>query len=249
MSVETVSDELREKITSEMEKGFQLNHKILSLERRVFRIDDREGFSRKDADTIMDEIGELNSQLEDLGGVTDQFMGIVETAAKNFALANLTDFVDRIERMYPDLVQTNNIETVEAMLHMRGLQLISDPEPGFWTDSANPRRNIYDKYRAYADRALQVGYPELYLVYELLLSHLGGQDEKITTLLEGVDDLNEQDTGNFVSVMSSLATGSFNDGAVLSSKIASRVKNFLCEYEGRDVLLRIIGVQVELSCS
>ena len=133
------------------------------------------------------------------------------------------------------------------MVQAFGFTLLADADaPTSWTDSAGSRREIYTSYRKYVNMAELIGYPETYLLFEMLLGHIGGlSPEAISNLIEETDDLSETDARHFVQVMTSLGTGGMTiEPTAKSKRVASRVAAFLCEHKEDGQLIEAASEQV-----
>ncbi len=165
---------------------------------------------------------------------------------QNFVAAGRLDFAIRIERLAPDLfLKRANI--VATMVHAFGLTLLADAgAPDSWTEDTGSRNETYRNYRKYADKAELIGYPETYLLFEMLLGHIEGRPaEVISNLIEETDSLSEEDAELFVQIMTSLAVGKMTTEPTAKSKrVASRVGAFLCEYKEKGQLLGKISKMV-----
>lgn len=249
-----ISDEIEE------QRGeIELNYELLSLERSVMRFDASKTINANEAGVVIRDIESLNSKLKDAEGRDGQFRIVVETAARNFALAYLVDYVDRMEAIHPNLAQVDDVNTLQSILHMRGRQLLAEPGLASWANPADPMADVYKRYRAYAEGVRKGGYPEVYLAYELLLTHLEEKanrdpeassqtDDKMARLFEEGKYLNEVDAENFVVVMADLAGDPLPNDSVRSKRIASRVKDFICEYRDQNTLLSSVYDSVEFQC-
>lgn len=221
---------------------------VSELNFRVLNLDISDSFTSEEAESVIWTIQSLVSKGDDqrLG----KLVYAVDTAVKNFAAVDRLDLVMRLEGVAPSLF-LNSATVIQTMFHANGLALFSDAgAPNSWTDTTGSRSETYKNYRTYADRAELAGYPELYLLYEILLAYIERRPtEVINNLIEDVDSLNEEDAEHFIQVMKIFVTG---DAPVASDskrmRIASRVTTFLCEYKEQGKLLGMVSQQVPLQC-
>lgn len=246
--VSAVVDEAVALAVAKVEDTILFDTEVATLNLRMENLDSSESFTEEEAEGIIRAIRSLVSKggEERLG----ELVFAMDIAVRNFVAVDRLDLVRRLEAIAPDLFLNSAVAT-QAMIQASGFTLLGDAgAPGSWTDAAGSRREIYETYRTYARRAELTGYPELYLLYEMLLGHVEGRpEETIRNLIEDADSLNEQDTGHFVRVMSSLAR---EEGVVVptaeSGRAASQVEAFLCKYQGHGVLLREVSQYAKPRC-
>ena len=220
---------------------------VAALNFRLLNLDQSEGFTLEEAEAIIWEIQSLVSKGgEERLGELEFAMG---TAVRNFAAADRLDLLIRLEAIAPDWF-LNSATDIPTMIQASGFALLADAgAPDSWTDVAGSRREIYGTYRTYADRAEFAGYPELYLLYEMLLNHIEGRpEETIGNLIADADSLNVVDAGNFVETMFLLVTGATVEPTAESERIVSRVAEFLCKYREQSELLHRVYEEAEPQC-
>ena len=232
----------------EFTDALRFDLEIGALNSRMLKLDLSEAFSEEEAVSIIEKIASLVSRgakerLRELAFATD-------TAVKSFAAVNRLDLMIRLQNIVPDLFRDSGIIT-ETMLQAIGFTLLADAgAPNSWTDTTGSRRELYKSYRTYADRAELAGYPELYLLHEMLLGYIEGRSaEEIGNLIADIDDLSEGDSAHFFRVMTSLASGGVTiEPTAQSGRVVSRVTAFLCEYKEQSDLLQRVFQQVALRC-
>ena len=218
---------------------------IAALNFRVLSMDLDEGFTQEEAESVIQEIRLLYSQEEDIQRREKLRFSII-TSVTNFAAANRFDLVVELESVAPDLIP-NNSTVISAIVQMQAFTLLADAgAPRSWMDSSGFLREIYRSYRKYVDKANVAGYPELYLVHEMLLRYIEEVPKKeIDGLIEEAEALNEQDAEGFIEIMTSLATGTATtEFDVRSQRVSLRVKKFLCEFGERGNLLLEVSKNV-----
>lgn len=228
--------------------AIRFDSEVTALNFRMLNLDRSEGFTSEEAESIIWEIQSLVSKGGEKG--FRKLVFAIDTAVKNFAAADRLDLVVRLEGIAPDLF-LNSAIVIQTMLQASGFTLLADAgAPTSWMDTAGSRSEIYKNYRAYADRAELAGYPELYLLYEMLLGHIEKRPEEvISNLIEDADSLNEEDAEHFVRMMTSLAIGEMTmTPTAKSERAVSRVTAFLCEYKEQGGLLRIASQEAALQC-
>lgn len=245
---EAVTSAVGEAVTSaeEFRDAIRFDLEVTALNLRMLNLDLSEAFSEEDARSIITEIQSLVSN------GTEQRRGklasAVDTAVKNFAAADRLDLVIELEDIVPDLFQNSSIIT-QTMLQASGFTLLADAgAPNSWTDTTGSRSDIHKKYRKYANRAEFAGYPELYLLYEVLLGYIERRSaEEIENLIADIDSLGEEDSVIFVQMMTSLASEEIVMKPTAQSKrVASWVTAFLCEYKEKGRLLQIVFQQLPI---
>ena len=221
---------------------------VSALNFEVLSLDLADEFSPSEADSIITRIRSLNG-LSPAVQSRKKLAFAVETAVKNFAAANRIDYVEQLEAATPQLLLQSDV-ALQAMIQVLGHRLISDAgAPRSWLDDDGSMKETYQRYRSYADRATNAGFPELYLVYELLLRYLEKRpEEELENLVVDTDHLNDLDSKAFVRLMSSLAT-SREDGLPGSERLAARTSKFLCDFRERGELLAAVYRDTEVSCA
>ena len=226
--------------------SYRFDADVTSLNLRMQELDRSLGFSTKEAEEIISRIISLVSRADEKEFSKLEYS--LETAVKNFASADALDLVSRLEDIAPDWFRNSGI-VIQTMVHTLGLELLGDNRPiSAWTETTGSKFGIYEDYRTYVDRARRNGYPELYLLYEMLLEDIRKQPRGvIENLIGDADDLNALDTSNFIKVMSALATEEMmRESTPKSRRVANRVKTFLCKYIDQGSLLPTVYRQVEL---
>lgn len=206
---------------------------VAALNFRLLSLDDAIGFTTEEAEAIIREIGSLVARGGEQGLSKLEFA--FDTAVANFASAKRLDLVLRLKEKAPSLFQNSDV-VVQTMLQAQGFALLADAgAPNSWMETTGSLRETYNSYREYADRARISGFPELYLLYEMLLRHVEDQDgseEKVKKLIDDSDSLNEADAEQFIKVMVALATEqTVIDSTAESKRVAAHVADFLCKYE------------------
>ena len=227
----------------------RFNSEVAELNFRVLNLDLSEGFTSEEAESIIWAIESLIPKKQDAQRL-GKLAFAVDTAVQNFAEANRLDLVTRLEDVASDLLLNSTI-VIPTMLQANGFMLLADAgAPTSWTDTTGSRSEAYKSYRKYLDRAEHAGYPELYLLFEILLGYLEGRSAGvINNLIEDTDSLSDEDAEHFAQVITALATGAMTrESNAASKRVASRVTAFLCEYGERGVLLRNVSQQPQLQC-
>ena len=236
-------------VALEKELGvYDLDVRIVALQQRVLALDISTSFASEEADLIIREIQALYNSAQDAQRRA-KLSSPVEIATKNFASAGRLDLVAQIEDMTPEFFESSQT-ILQVMIQALGNRLLADADaPHSWLDEGGLLKETYSRYRKYAGRASDAGYPELYLVYELLLRFVEeSPDDRITGLIDATDILDPEDSANFVSVITALATGSFSSDDAISTVVTSRVEKFLCMYGEQGSLLRLVSGQATLNC-
>ena len=159
----------------------------------------------------------------------------------------------RLEQMAPDLFLSSGI-VIQTMLTATGYTLLADAgAPTSWKDTTGARSGTYHSDRTYSGRAELAGYPQLYLLFEILSGHMEGRSaDTIHNLLEDTDSLSVPDAEHFTPLMTTFATGTFATGigsVAASNRVVSRGTAFLCEYGEQGTPLRCVSQQADVQCS
>ena len=228
-------------------QDLQFETELTRLNFLVLSLDAADAFSDREAETILESIEMLYRNATDN---TDRrkLEFAVETAAKNFASGNRIDYLEDLEEIAPNLLRESDV-ALQAMTLVLGYRLLSDVgAPRTWIDKEESMWETYQKYREYSGRARHSGYPELYLVFEMIIRHLEERNrDEISNLILESDELNSTDSNAFVTIMESMTSG-VADELPGSDRLAKRTRDFLCAYEGVGGLLMVVARRVELNC-
>lgn len=214
--------------------------RLANLNLNVLRIDTADGFSNDDAVAIIDEIEALLREFPDREA---ELESPIETTIKNFSYAARYDYVRGLSMIAPERMLSRP-SFVTMLTNIFGLRLLDDPHaPGSWTDDDGLAREDYAEYRKYASRAPLVGYPELLLLYEMLLAHVEDRPgEEVAVLIDQNQELTPADLDNYVHILASLA----GEHAPRLARI--RASEFLCRYQSTNVPLLTAATQAGLDC-
>ena len=229
--------------------AYQFDSEVAALNLRIQEIDRADGFSSVVAEEIISQIESLFSRADE-----QEFSKLgyaLDTAVRNFAAADRLDFVGQLEDIAPDWSR-NSVTLTITMVQALGLKLLGDAgAPASWKETTGLRFGTYERYRTYANRVELAGFPELYLVYEMLLGYIEGQPKMtINNLINDASYLNEADTASFREVMVALATERMVMRSTAESRrAAERVTEFLCEYKEEGDILGTVLQQAKVRCS
>lgn len=172
----------------------------------------------------------------------------VETAITAFFGARRGDLVDATAAAAPGIVKTSQ-KILQIMVQYRGRELLGLPgAPGTWFDREGTPIAEYERFDEFAERALAGNYPELYIVFELLIRHLEKRPQsELRELCDDADSLNERDKRAFVLLMVALANGNFTIAPNANSgRIVTRTKAFLRDYGSYSQVLKVVCEQVAI---
>lgn len=219
---------------------------IASLNSRAVSLQESGGFSQDDADQLIGLVARLyasgvdnedvalDERLENFGSMTFA----IESIAASFAGADRGDLVTDIIDAAPEVTAQSDVVT-QILVQMTGRDLIGTAGgASTWSDPGGTEASLYEDYRAYVQRARETGFPELYLVFELVVRNMEGRDdEEILELIAEIADLNDLDQDNFVSVMRSLA---LDESTATNRRAAARTRSFLMTYGTADPRLELV---------
>ena len=224
--------------------------RVAALNFRALRLDEAEGFSQEDADDLVQSVESLyESGIGNTDDNVDRDVRLrniadltfaVETIANSFAQADRDDLISQITDVAPDVTERSAVMT-QLIVQVRGRNLIGIAGgANAWTTGTD--RELYTEYRDYAERARQTGFPELYLVFELITRHMQGRpNAEVRELVADVADLNEVDQNAFEQLMRSLVDGSFvRSPTAASRRIQARTREFLEDYETESLIFGLI---------
>lgn len=218
-------------------------------------LDQRPSFSEDEARELIDTLATLNGVYINAPGITpatqqefrDKLRFSVETIARNFAAADRRDLVAQVEKSVP-LIAERSAALTEIIVQDLGRELVGAAGGAdAWRDLSGDLVGTYERYAAYAQRARDTGFPELYLAFELVMRYMAGRpDEEIRELAADISSLNDLDRQAFEALMKHIATGDFIQSPDAASKrVEGRFRSFLEEHRGAHPLLQSIHEDLE----
>ena len=149
------------------------------------------------------------------------------------------DFVNEIVDLAPDIVETSD-DVTQTLVQHTGLRLIGESgAPDVWLNEEGEPTDQYRRYKTYAERARDTGYPEVFLVFELVMRHmLKRPEEEVVGLIQDAETLNMTDSEHFATLMVAFSTGAYTVRTDASSvRVVERYREFLQEYRSRSELI------------
>lgn len=214
--------------------------RVAALNFRALRLDQADGFTQDDANDLVLSVASLyESSIDDtdlpeetrLQNILDLTFA-VETIANSFAQADRDDLISEITDAAPE-VTGRSVTMTQLIVQMMGRNLIGTAGgTDSWVDDTGAEQELYREYKEYAERARRTGFPELYLVFELITRHMAGRpDAEMRELIADITDLNEVDREGFERLMRTLVEGSFiRSPTAASRRIQARTRAFLEDY-------------------
>ena len=224
---------------------------IASLNFRMLKLDLDSSFSQDEAESIIRSIESLYQQSDGDAESRDRLTFAVDTAAQNFAQAGRLELVEQLEKAAPDLVQ-NSDSVLQIMLQSLGRRLIADIRAPFsWITPEGEMKEVYGRYRNYADRARISGYAAFYFAYELLLRHLEQRPkEELLVLVQEALELELEQSLAYIRILEDLAAGTWRKVPdAKSRRVSERVQTVLCEFRSDSELLATLVSNSEIECS
>ena len=211
--------------------------------------------AKEDLDQIKEELTSfLNTYIfvpQDSGtSLHDRERRISSTIAELIDIAASTGSDQYVEEFYslaPEIV-SNNDSVTQTMTQHTGRRLIGDPgAPEAWRSTDDKPTAEYSNFKRFSERALDTGYPELYLAFHLVARHMeGAPHSEIEALIDDAKTLNDIDKKHFVRLMVAHSTGRYANAHNASvGRVASRFSRFLEEFS--DSLDWIESVELGLS--
>lgn len=241
-------------------ENIEFDMEVTDLNFQVLKLASSAGFTDEEAETIIQRVGSAarlvvsRESPEELS----KLKFVVDTAVTSFASANRLDFGIRLLNIVTQIENyeaiasglfLNTSSVVQTMVTISGIALLGDAgAPSSWTDPMGSQNKVYADYRKYAKRAQTAGFPELYLLFEVLFYYIQSNPEEIIdNLIDDMSYLNKSDSENFAQLMVALASNNTQSNPdAASTRAADRVKGFLCEYGDRSDLLRSVMARVIL---
>ena len=164
------------------------------------------------------------------------FIPQLESLTLSFAAADVGTSIDAVDDLYrKNLQQSSNI--VGGLALHYGMRLLRTPDaPSDWNES--PFDDLYARYLHYVHSAKSNGYPETYVLFEMLREHMLYKDSQETNdravmeLIAEIDDLGTNDLDNFWNMLDSLKSTDWpQDKLAQYSRISKNVDDFLETYK------------------
>ena len=227
---------------------------VAALNFRALSLDQRDGFSENEAVELIDTLASLNAAYLNAPGIPpatqqeyrEKLTFAVETTARNFGAAGRGDLVAQVQKIVPVMAERSTVFT-EIIVQDLGRELVGAPGGAdTWRDLTGSLTGTYERYKSHAQRARETGFPELYLVFELVMGHMADRpDQEIRELAADISSLNDADTSMFVQLMQAHATEEFTKSPDAASKrIADRFRGFLQAHGDAHPILQVINVAI-----
>jgi len=177
------------------------------------------------------------------------FLPQLESLANSFASADVGVAIDKVDDLYrAELQRGPNIVGILAQHY--GMRLLRTPNaPSDW--ETDPFDNLFKRYLHYAHAAKTSAYPEIYLLFEMIVEHMLGSiseqknDTTVKELLLEVNDLNAADNLRFFQLLANFVQYEDeppSEKVAEFRRLARHVKSFLEAYSGdRDEFKSILN--------
>ncbi len=247
--VDKIVNESVARVVAEEYGAALFDNRVASLNAQALRLDLSDSFNRAEAYEIIATIGELYTDAKDeVQRYKLEFA--FKAACDSFVSAAQPDMLLQLERAAP-LVAESDAYYVVWIVSTLGDTLLADAAaPSSWTDTSGAMRDTYDTYHRYVDMIAEFGFPEHFLVYEMLLRYVEGKpDAEIKNLIDDADGLDDIDGDGFVALMEAQATGELIlDSDTASERAVRRVAAFLCKFGGQGIRMSSVVNKVQPDC-
>ncbi len=197
-------------------------------------------------DNFVDNVPEGS---ENIAFVSDQFanasrlLRAVEPLMSAFADGERDDLIIKLYKAAPSVLERSE-SILQDVVHSLGRTLLALPEgASAWQEDDGSARDMYETYRSFVGRAEDMGYPELFLLFELNFRHLAGAPEsEMLAMIDKINDLEEFDRRWFIDDMVILLTQGWRDEPDAKTRLVSdRVRNFLNRWAEASETLQLIS--------
>lgn len=223
-----------------------LNFRTLSLQQAT-------GYTDDEAEEFINKISALHRVYVESSDLTpasqqdnrEELRFSVETLAELFAGADRLDLATRLERVAPEIAASSDTFT-QTMVQALGWQLIGEAGGAqAWRNADGGYSDKYKRYKNYAQRALETGYPELFLTFELITQHMEGRpEEEIRQLAADIGSLNAADKTQFVKIFGAgVAQEYTNIRNAASERVAEVFRGFLAKFSNAETVLDALRMQ------
>ena len=235
------------------EPRFEMDVARIYLDTRTFQLDLEvgRGITEEDLTRVRDEIGSLaETYIKDVEVPSEMrrsreaaLVPLLEQWIDISAGVGQSDFVDGFYNIAPELVEQSDSLTQTLVQHTgrRLIEKVGAPE--VWFDSDRSPTPEYQRYKMFATRAKETGYPELFLAFELVMRHmLERPEEELLELIRDASLLGDVDKEAFVRLMRAHASGEFSQRrSGETERIMRRFGELIDEYN--EALTPILGVE------
>ena len=228
----TISEEARLAVkehTSSVDRQIEAAALSLKLTEIANQLHNEDAYTKMQRDSALDLIlNEVPRYTEFME--SRAFLLTLERVVIALAAADLTDDVARIDEKHRSRMIVSNAVIV-TVTHLFGRSLLSSPDaPSGW--STHSRLTDYlETYEAYSIRCKEGGFPEDYLLLQMLMEDVRGRYELVGAFVPDVAELNEEDARNFVKRLSLYLTGDFTtDLSGDHVRFVCRVRDFYARH-------------------
>lgn len=207
---------------------FAVEVAALDIEARALR--ESNSFDKETAESIIRKIDRLYKEgiLSEQDSKTineniERLTYSVSSSILSFGQANRIDFILDLERK-AELVALESDEVPLVMAISLGDMLLQDPKaPRSW-NSDGLLNGEYQKFLTYLKRTKDRGYPEIYILYELLMNQSKGlPDSDSAPFLIELDALSASDQNNFKKRFQLIIDSDRNPSEMRQKEIALQV--------------------------
>lgn len=240
--------------------AFGFSTKVAALNTEVFTMDQNEGLNAQEADRLIETTQQLYQNFASSDAVNNglsveeisenrRLMTFsVERLINNTIAAGLGERARRIVEFAPEVAETNT-SVLQSLIQSYGRDLLEDvAAPRSWLEEDGAQRRNYERYRALALRAKDSGYPELYLLFELLIRHVEArEDSEMQALVDRIETLNDTDRRFFMELIVDLGNGKYKRTPDNETRHVARiVRDFIENYKTDDETFTLLTASGQL---
>lgn len=176
-------------------------------------------------DLILNEVPQYKEFME-----SRTFLVTLERVVTALAAASLTDDVARIDKKHRSRMIVSD-PLIVAVTQLFGMSLLSSPDaPSDWNTHSR-LKDYMEAYEAYSIRCKEGGFPEDYLLHQMLMEDVRGRYDLVGAFVQAVAQLNETDAGIFAKKLSAYITGEFTtDLSGDNVRLTCRARDFYARH-------------------
>lgn len=206
----TISEEARLAVkehTSSVDRQIEAAALSLKLTEIANQLHNEDAYTKMQRDSALDLIlNEVPRYTEFME--SSAFLVTLERVVIALAAAHLTDDVARIDEKHRSMMIVSD-KLIVAVTQLFGMSLLSSPDaPSGWSTHSR-LKDYLETYEAYSIRCKEGGFPEDYLLLQMLMEDVRGRYELVGAFVQDVAELNEEDAGIFAKKFSLYLTGDF----------------------------------------
>ena len=195
--------------TSSVDRQIEAAALSIRLTEIANQLHDQDEYTKEQKDRALDLIlNEVPKYAEFMN--SSIFVVALERTVVSLAQANLADDIAQIDKEHRSTMIVSE-SLIVVLTKIFGRKLLSSPDaPNDW-NTHNKLRDYLEIYDAYSIRSKEAGFPEEYLLHQMLMEDLRGRSDLVGVLTQDLTYLNETDIRAFAVEFRRYITGEFTN--------------------------------------